>query len=196
MKTLSDIVITNNKYKANICYLDEAAVVQMTHDFSLQITSDQDHQTEEIETADSTTPKRQGAGTIYFYILVRNEHIQIELSIVYYLPELDANVISLRILEEKKCELRTMNSLLQIKDKESEIVMKFIQDKGVYPLWEPVLSARNRSNSTIKGAYKNSKSVTKKKFHQRLGHVNYNNLAKMPEMAIGISFEKDISPRT
>lgn len=106
----------------------------MTHNLSLYITSDLDHQTAEIEIADDTILKTQGAGTIYFYVSIGNEHIQIELSNVYYLPKLDANLISLGVLEEKGCEFCTVKGLLQIKDKENNSVMKSIRDNGVYPL--------------------------------------------------------------
>lgn len=54
-----------------------AAAVHMTHELSLY---DLDHQTAEIETADSTILKTQGAGTIDLHVLVGNEHTQIELS--------------------------------------------------------------------------------------------------------------------
>ena len=84
----------------------------MTHDFSLYITPDLDHQTIDIETADGTILKTQGAGTINFHILVKNKEIFIQLSNVHYLPELDANLISLDVLEEKECEFHAVNGLL------------------------------------------------------------------------------------
>ena len=48
--------------------------------------------------------------------------MQIELSNVHYLPELDANLISFGVLEEKGWAFRAVNGLLQIKDKEDDIV--------------------------------------------------------------------------
>ena len=95
MKALSNVEITNNKDKENIWYLDTAAVVHMTHNLSLYITPNLDHQTAKIETADGTILKTQGAGTIDLCVSVGNEYIQIELSNVHYLPKLDANLISL-----------------------------------------------------------------------------------------------------
>lgn len=104
---------------------------------------------------------------------------------------MDANLISLGVLEEKGCEFRAMNGLLQIKDKEDDIVMEPIRDNGVYPLWQLRLPARNRPNNTIRRAPQTIKPTIKEKWHQRLGHFNYNDLAKIPEMATGISFIKN-----
>ncbi len=75
--------------------MDTAAVANMPHDFSLYITPDLDNQTADIETANSIDLRTQGAGTIDLHILVKNEHMYMELSNVHYLPELDANLISL-----------------------------------------------------------------------------------------------------
>ena len=52
MKALSNVAVTNTKDKENTWYLDTAAAVHMTHDLSLYITPDLDHQTADIETAD------------------------------------------------------------------------------------------------------------------------------------------------
>lgn len=165
IKAFSDVAIKNNKDKDNTWYLNTAAVVYMTHDLCLYITPDLDHQKAKIKIANSTILKMQGAGIIYLHILVGNEHTQIELSNVHYLPELDANLISLGVLEEKRCEFRAINDLLQIKDKDDDIVMESIRDNGVYPLWQPKLPARTRPNHIIRKAYKVTKPTTKEKWH-------------------------------
>ena len=117
--------------------------------------------------------------------------MQIELSNVHYLPELDANLISLGVLEQKGCAFRAVNGLLQIKDKEDDIVLESIRENTVYPLRQPKLLARHRPCQTMIKAFKTSKPATKEKWHKRLGHVNNNDLANMPSMATGISFLKD-----
>ena len=67
--------ITNNKDKENTWYLDIAAAVHMTHNLSLYITPNLDHQIAEIETADGTILKTEDAGTIDLCVSVGNEHI-------------------------------------------------------------------------------------------------------------------------
>lgn len=191
MKALFNVAITNKKDKEDTWYLDTAAAVHMTHDLSLYITPDLDNQTVDIETADGIVLRTQGAGTIDLHVLVKNEHMHIELSNVHYLPELDANLISLGILVEKGGEFRAVDGLLQIKDKEDDIVLESIRDNTVYPLRQPKLSARNGPCQTMTKAYRTAKPATKEKWHKRLGHVNNNDLAKMPKMATGISFLKD-----
>ena len=191
MKALSNIAVSNKKDKEDTWYLDTAAAVHMTHDLSLYITPDLDHQTVDIETADGTVLKTQGAGTIDLHVLVENKEMLIQLSNVHYLPELDANLISLGVLEGKGCEFRAVNGLLQIKDKDNDIVLESIRDNSVYPLLQPRLRNQNGPSQTMSKAYKTVKPTTKETWHQRLGHVNNNDLAKMPKLATGILFSKD-----
>ena len=120
-----------------------AAVVHITHDLSLYITTDLDYQTVDIETADGTILKTQGAGTMDLYIFVENKELLIHLSNVHYLPDLDANLISLDVLKGKGCKFRVVNSLLQIKDKDNDIVLKSIRDNHVYSLLQPRLRNQN-----------------------------------------------------
>ena len=117
--------------------------------------------------------------------------MNIELSNVDYLPELDANLISLGVLEEKRCEFRAVDSLLQIKNKQEDIMLESIRSNAVYLLQQPKLPARNEPCQTITKAYRTAKPAIKEKWHKRLGHVNHNDLAEMPKIATGISFLKD-----
>ncbi len=112
----------------------------------------------------------------------------IDLSNVHYLSKLDANPIPLRVLEEKECEFRAVDGLLQIKNKEDDILLESMQDNVVYPLQQPKLPTRNRPYQSIIKEYQTVKPATKEKWHRRLGYVNNINLAKMPKMATGISF--------
>lgn len=134
MKALSNVAVINTKNKENIWYLDIAAVVHMTCDLSLYITLNLDYQTVDIEIADSTILKIQDAKTINLHILVGNEHMQIELSNVYYLFELNTNLISFGVLEEKGYVFHAVNALLQIKDKKNDIVLEFIRENTMYLL--------------------------------------------------------------
>ena len=134
IKGFSDIVIKNNKDKDNIWHLDTTTAIHMTHDLNLYITPDLDHLTVGTKIADGTIFQTPKTGTINLHVLVSNEHTEIELSNVHYLPELNTNLISLGVLEENGCEFHTINSFLQIKDKDDDIVMKSIRDNSVYPL--------------------------------------------------------------
>ena len=69
--------------------------------------------------------------------------MHIELNNVHYLPELNANLISLGVLEEKKCEFRAVDGLLQIKNKKDDIVLESIRDNAVYLLQQSKLPAQN-----------------------------------------------------
>ena len=134
MKGFSDIAIKNNKDKDNIWHLDITTTVYMMHDPNLYITPDLDHLTLGTKIADSTIFQTPRTGIINLHVFISNEHTQIELSNIHYSPELNANLISLRVLKENGCEFHTINGFLQIKDKDDDIVMKSIQDNGVYLL--------------------------------------------------------------
>ena len=73
--------------------------------------------------------------------------------------------------------------------------MEFIRDNGTYPLRHPRLPVWKKHNYIITRAYKTTKPASKEKWHQRLGHVNHNNLAKMPKLATKIFFMKDFTTK-
>lgn len=115
MKALSNIAVSNKKDKKNkkdIWYLDIAVAIYMTHNLRFYITPHLDHQTANIEIADSTILKMEGAKTIDLYVFIENEYKYIELRNVYYLLELDQNLISFRVFEEKKCKFYIVDNLL------------------------------------------------------------------------------------
>lgn len=61
----------------------------------------------------------------------------VQLSNIYYLPKLNANLISVSIFKGKKCEFRAVKGLLQIKNRDSNIVFKLIKDNSMYLLLQP-----------------------------------------------------------
>ena len=109
--------------------------MHITHNLSLYIKLDLDYQTAEIKTTDGTILQTQVANTINLHVSVENKYIQIELSNVPYLPRLNTNLILFGVLEKKRYEFYIVNGLLQIKDKEDNIVMEFLRDNGVNSLW-------------------------------------------------------------
>lgn len=134
-------MVTNKGDKEDTLYLNIAAAVYMTHNLSLYITTDPDNQTVDIKTMNGTVLKTQSASTIDLYVLVENEHMHIKPSNIYYLSNLDANLILLGILEEKRCEFQSVDGLLQIEDKEDNIMLESIRDDTMYPLQQPKFQA-------------------------------------------------------
>lgn len=191
MKALSNVAVINIKDKENTWYLDIASAIYMTHNLNLYITPNLDYPRADIEIVDVTILRTQNASTIKLHFLVGNEYIQIKLSNVHYLSELDANLILFGVLEEKGYAFCVVNGFLQIKDKEDNIVLESIRENTVYPLRQTKLPARNRPYQMMIKEYKTSKPATKKKWHKRVRHVNNNNLANIPKMTTRISFLKD-----
>lgn len=58
----------------------------------------------------------------------------IQSSNIYYLLKFDANLISLGVFEVKRYEFQFVNGLLQIKDRDNDIVLKSIRDNNMYLL--------------------------------------------------------------
>ncbi len=112
----------------------------------------------------------------------------IELSNVHYLPKLDANLISLKELEEKMCDFGAKDDLLQIKNKKDDILLESIKDNSVNRLQQPKRPAWNGSCHTITKACQTAKPATNKNWYKRLDHVNNDDRAKIPQIANGISF--------
>lgn len=81
----------------------------MTYNLGLYITLNLDYQTIKIKIADYIIFKIQIVSITNLYILVENKYIQIELINIYYLL---TNLISFRILKEKKYEFCIVNNLL------------------------------------------------------------------------------------
>lgn len=77
----------------------------------------------------------QSAKNIDFYILVENKHTQIELNNVNFLLKFNVNLILFEFFKEKECKFRTINSLLKIKNKRNDIVVKFFRKNGIFLLW-------------------------------------------------------------
>lgn len=72
----------------------------MTYNLSFYLTSNSNYQTTDIKTIDNNILKTENTSTINLHILIGNEHIQLKLSNIYYLPKLDTNLILLGILKE------------------------------------------------------------------------------------------------
>lgn len=142
MKALSNIVIINNKQKENIQYFDITAIVYITHNLSLYIIPNLDYQTTKNKTQIIIFFKYKMSILLTFmfqYVLIRNEHIQIKLNNIHYLPKLDANLISFEVLEEKRYEFCNITSFLQMNNKKNDILMKFFKDNNIYLLQQPRL---------------------------------------------------------
>jgi hypothetical protein len=71
--------------------MDTAAAIHITHDVSLFVS-------DELKQIQS-----RGAGTINLEILLDDKHTNVHLHDVHYCPEVDSNLLSLGVLEEKNC---------------------------------------------------------------------------------------------
>lgn len=98
----------------------------------------------------------------------------IELSNVCQLPKLHVNLISICIFEKEKCELCSMNSFLQIKNGEDDILFESTRDNTLYRLLKSNISTSKSPNKAMIKMYKAVKSATKQKWHKRFIFINNN----------------------
>ncbi len=105
---------------------------------------------------------------------------------VHYCPELDFNLLSLRILEKKRFQFVWKQGFLYVIDNEGDKVLQAKREGIVYPLVQSVVD----QDTTLPSypIYKTSKSVTQEKWDQRATHPNYRDLATLPRVTKGVIF--------
>lgn len=168
-------------------YLDSAASVHMTHTNSYYITKL--HATNlTIIVADGSAIRASGVGTIEVTAYFGNRPEQVTISNVYYCPELESNLLSLGILEEKGYKFVGHNGTLSVLDSEEETVLQASRDGTLY-----------RANMEIKAYSARAKvaktSASASLWHRRLAHLNVADVAKLASMVNGMDIDssKEVS---
>ncbi len=182
-------VTATGKKKDHQRYMDTAAAVHMTHDPRLYINADLDPDHEWFETADGQEIQIQGAGTIALETLLDDKSAYVHLHNVHYCPELDSNLLSLGILENKGFQFVGKQGFLYIIDNEGDKVLQAKREGTLYPLVQSVVDQDTTLSSYP--IYKTSKPVTQEKWHQRVAHLNYRDLASLPRVTEGVIFSNE-----
>jgi hypothetical protein len=110
----------------------------------------------------------------------------ITISDVHYCPELDTNLISLGVLERKGNSFSGKNDRLEVFNKKGELVLESKRKDNVYVLHEKATNKKAKTGVTFKAV----KPANRELWHQRLGHVNKQDLEKLPQMAVGVKFNE------
>ena len=101
-------------YKDPAWYMDSAASYHMTYDPGLF--QSMRSSSKEVELADGTTIRAKGVGTIELDILVAGETMTQPLFDVYYIPDLDSNLLSIGCFERKGYSINTRNGKMTVED--------------------------------------------------------------------------------
>ena len=160
MQTFIRVTISmtiDERNKDDRWYLDSAAIVHVTHDLTLFISSDLNDDTELIETVSDEQIETRESGTIDLKMIIDDKIISVTISNVHYCLELDSNLISLEVLEVKDFEFRGKSEWLRVIDQDEDIMLESRRQNKIYSLNQ----SRHFSYST-----KISKTLMTKKVDQ------------------------------
>jgi hypothetical protein len=181
--TIRAAITASGGSKDDQWYMDTAAAVHITHDLTLFM-SELDSRVESIETATGEKIQTRGAGIINVdVILDSNEHTNVHLHDVHYCPEVDSNLLSLGVLEEKGHTFNAKNSVLRVLDSDEDVVLVANRQRNVYVLHQPIES-NQYSLSPIFSI--KPKPASMETWHQRAGHVNLKDLIQLPLIATDV----------
>ena len=101
-------------YKDPAWYMDSAASYHMTYDPGLF--QSMRSSSKEVQLADGTPIRAKGVGTIELDILVAGEAIIQPLFDVYYIPDLDSNLLLIGCFEQKGYSINARNGKMTVED--------------------------------------------------------------------------------
>ena len=162
-KPMGGMVAKANKaslYRDHAWYIDSAASYHMTFDASLFNTIRPS--SKEAELTDRTPVRVMGVGTITLNILVNGELLKQPLHEVYYMPELDNNLLSVGYLKKKGFLFEASNRRMRIKEGK-EVRLEATRFDTLYVLNQP-------PNPQVMMTKKDTHDVVT--WHRRLAHLN------------------------
>ena len=132
-------------YKDPAWYMDSAASYHMTYDPGLF--QSMRSSSKEVELADGTTIRAKGVGTIEIDILVAGETVTQPLFDVYYIPDLDSNLLSIGCIERKGYSINVRNGKMTVEDS-YEVRMEATRINTLYILNQPDETKTHRAMVT------------------------------------------------
>lgn len=169
----SAMLCTSNK---NACFIDSGASRHMTPHKNIL----NDHKASNIRniiTANNARLKVNGVGNVSLSI---DDH-SIEICDVLHVPELTANLLSVKRMVEKGNRVIFEGSKCTIFNQENKLLLKCSAENGVYRV-----NCDDAEKCMIANTGKKNVDV----WHRRMGHLNFNSLCKMRDGAvIGVDFD-------
>jgi hypothetical protein len=119
--------------------MNTTAIVHITHDLILFMT-ELNSQFEWIETVIDQEIQIRDVGTINLDVIldsdenIKKQFINIHLHDVHYCLEVNSNLLSLDVLEEKDLIFNARNDVLQVLDSDENVVLVINRQRNVYVL--------------------------------------------------------------
>jgi hypothetical protein len=167
IKLIIKVAITiNESNKNDQWYMNTIAIVHIIHDlilFMIELNS----QFEWIETVTSQKIRIREVETINLEIMLNNENINVHFHDVHYCFEVNSNLLSLSVLEEKHHTFNAKNEILRVLNDDEDVVLVINKQRSVYVLHQFIeINQYELSLSSIFSI--KSKSVNMKVWHQRV----------------------------
>lgn len=151
----------------NMWYLDNGASNHMTGD-RRYFTKINDSITGKVKFGDDSRIDIKGKGSIEFIDLNGDPRIMND---VYYIPELRSNIISLGQATESGCDIRLKGEYLTMHDREGKLLVNATRSRN--RLYKVRMGIKDK---TCLLTTEVSESV---RWHERLGHINFETLKSM-----------------
>ncbi|XP_033138570.1 uncharacterized protein LOC103844422 isoform X1 [Brassica rapa] len=162
--------------KENMWYLDNGASNHMTGD-RRYFTTINESITGKVKFGDDSRIDIKGKGSIEFTDINGEPRIMCD---VYYIPDLKSNIISLGQATEAGCDIRLKGECLTMHDRDGKLLVNAIRSRN--RLYKVHMGIKDK---TCLLSTATSESI---RWHERLGHVNWETIESMVqrELVIGI----------
>jgi hypothetical protein len=178
---------THNNYTANFI-LDCAATRHIITNKEYFYSFDQCNK--RVNWGNARSIDIKGTGNVYIYFI--DTKLKCVLKNCLYMPELGINLISQGELNKETATLLTYKHI--ILKQGNKLITKGEKIQNLYYLPIKVLSSKenvlysNNSNNSTNSTTTNKLNTNNKLlWHQRLGHIHYNNLNKLEESTVGFN---------
>jgi hypothetical protein len=134
IKLIIRVAITiSEDNKNNQWYMNTTAVVHIIHDLILFMT-ELNSQFEWIETITNQKIQIRDVETINLEIMLNDENSNVHLHDVHYCLEVNSNLLSLNVLEEKHHTFNARNAILRVLNDDENVVLVINKQRSVYVL--------------------------------------------------------------
>ena len=142
----------------------------------------------EVEACDGSTLYATHIGKIKLDILIGNEECSLTIKDVYYCHEMNTNLISLGTLVRNGLSFGASNKRLTVTDDDGDAIMEGALVDTLFKL-RLSKSDDSKAKTVAKALVAKNSSIQRapaRYWHETMGHLNYSDLAKLPNMVEGM----------
>ena len=126
----------------------------------------------DVKIGNGTILKATKIGEVIVYFLVNNQKVEVKLTNVFYVKEMDRNLISYGKVT-KLNKIISKDNTSKIYNKNNELIAVAYKVNNMYKMNSLI---ENTEIETYTSSFESDNMTMKEKFHRMLGHVNFNYL--------------------